>query len=177
MITDKEHSQCIPCIEGTETSKDQTKCVPCKVGFYNPKIAGKCDRCPAFTFSQRHRDEFPIYTEKGKKAQDMGATHCLLDTEIHVRQSGLIFQSKHLMASKMCSEANWLKNGNLCTNEGIFGPISDVQHLSKDVIEGAIVSLEEDDDWYEDEWDDEDDAWFDEDDDWEDEPEDGEIRR
>ena len=61
---------------------------------------------------------------------DSAATHCELDSEFHVRQTGQIYKAQHFSARHLCSEEKYLANSNLCAGKHIIGPISDVQHTS-----------------------------------------------
>jgi len=59
------------------------------------------------------------------------ATHCELDSEFYVRQTGQMYKADHFSARKLCSPEKYLENPNLCASEGIIGPISDVKQTSK----------------------------------------------
>ena len=98
------------------------------------------------------------------KVNETAASHCELDPEFHVRQTGQIYKSSHFSARELCNSVNYLKNSNICASEGIIGPISDILHLQ---IKKILDDLQ-DDDWYdEDEDDDEEDDDWEDDDDWE----------
>lgn len=60
------------------------------------------------------------------------------------------------MARKLCSEDNYLSNFNLCAGKNVIGPISDIEHTSKNKNDKSDEKgLEEDDD--DDDWEDDDD--------------------
>ena len=79
------------------------------------------------------------------------ATHCELDSEFHVRQTGQIYTASHFSARNLCSEERHLKNSNLCAGVGIIGPISDLQHTSNKIVdrEDEDMGLEEDENFEE----------------------------
>ena len=142
---------CEKCIPGTEANKDSTGCTPCKEGYYNSKEMGTCTKCPAFTTSARHSKDHPIF-KNGVKNDTMmteAATACELDTELHVRQTGQIYKASHFKARTLCGKDVYMKNSNICAGEGIIGPISDVEHVSKIKADKAPVDDEydEDEDW------------------------------
>ena len=87
------------------------------------------------------------------------ATHCVLDSELHVLQTGQIFKPDHFSARRLYSPIKFLEHSNICAGENIIGPISDVQH----------VTLDEDDIWddpyLDEDFDDEDDEFFGDEDD------------
>lgn len=97
-------------------------------------MGGKCKNCPPFTNSRRHPKDDQVLKGKGKEqsvVSDEAASHCELDHELHVRQTGQIYKASHFSARNLCSAGNHLKNSNLCAGIGIIGPISDLQHTSE----------------------------------------------
>ena len=157
---------CLPCTPGSEQDKDQASCQPCKEGYFNPEDRGWCKLCPAFTSSRRHEED-PTYYAGGaggkvseERADVTASTHCVLDSELHVLQTGQIYKPGHFSARRLCAEDKFLQNSNICAGQNIIGPVSDVQHMSHD----------EDDRWEDDLLDDdEDDFFFDEEDDFDEE--------
>lgn len=107
-------------------------CTPCKEGTFNQDERGHCKHCPPFTSSRRHEEESPIFTDGHTKHQLSAATHCILDSELHVLKTGQIYKAEHFSARKLCDKQNFMANSNLCAGENIIGPISDRQHLTQD---------------------------------------------
>lgn len=121
--------QCLDCVAGSQPTKDRTSCTPCKEGMFNNKDGGLCKNCPPFTHSRRHAKDAKIWSGKGdeqKLIMDEAATHCELDPEFHVRQTGQIYKAAHFSARHLCSDDAHLNNSNLCAGIGIIGPISDL---------------------------------------------------
>mmetsp|Transcript_10833 Transcript_10833/g.13647 ORF Transcript_10833/g.13647 Transcript_10833/m.13647 type:complete len:84 (+) Transcript_10833:2072-2323(+) len=83
--------------------------MPCKQGFFNQDEKGFCEECPPFTSSRRHEED-PTYLEVGseKKADVTAATHCVLDDELHIRESGQIYKAAHFKARGLCSSEMYL---------------------------------------------------------------------
>jgi len=77
---------------------------------------------------------------------DEASTHCELDPEFHVRQTGQIYKAAHFSARNLCSEENHKKHSNLCAGVGIIGPISDLEHTSNKAVDmqDEEMGLEED---------------------------------
>lgn len=65
------------------------------------------------------------------------ATHCELESELHVRETGQLYIARNLSARKLCSKAEFMNNSNTCASENIIGPISDVKHTSKNAKDAA----------------------------------------
>ena len=90
---------CMACQVGTQPNEDKTMCMPCAKGFYNQEEGGTCKRCPPFTHSRRHKDDSALYDKETKKMiLDEAATHCELDPELHIRQTGQIYKASHFSA-------------------------------------------------------------------------------
>ena len=113
-----------------------------------------CFKCPAFTTSRRHAkdaDNFIEVNEDGESVLDLDhfATSCELESEFHVKETGQIYKAQHFSARKLCSaESNRVKS-HLCAGEGIIGPISDIEFVSKIPadIRDIVESLNEDEGW------------------------------
>lgn len=80
---------------------------------------------------------------------DEASTHCELDPEFHVRQTGQIYKAAHFSARNLCSEENHKKHSNLCAGVGIIGPISDLEHTSNKAVDmqDEEMGLEEDEEF------------------------------
>ena len=65
------------------------------------------------------------------------ATHCELESELHVLQTGQVYIARNLSARKLCSKDEYINNYNLCAGVNIIGPISDVRQTSKDAKDAA----------------------------------------
>ena len=84
-----------------------------------------------------------------KAIMDKTATHCELDEEFHVLQTGQIYKASHFSARNLCSKDRYLKHSNLCAGIGIIGPISDLEHVSNKAVDmkNEEMGLKEDQDW------------------------------
>ena len=99
-----------------------SECIPCVYDFYNDSERSTCKSCSPFT----HVDKESALYPDGK-----GAISCLLDDEFRVKETGQIYKANHFFARNLCSNDKYLQLSNICAAEGIIGPISDIQHITK----------------------------------------------
>ena len=66
-----------------------------------------------------------------KQVLDVFSTHCEIEAELFVEETGSYFKAEHFSARNLCSADKYKANSHLCAGENIIGPISDIEHVDK----------------------------------------------